>query len=493
MIVDWSDLLFLGYFVALNSTYTALMLISVIELTRRRATRLPELEAQLLESSSTPPVTILVPAFDEERSIRGSVQSFLQLEYPALTVVVVNDGSADNTLGVLGDRFDLVRTDLVFQRLLETRPIRGVYRSKRDPRLWVVDKENGGKADALNVGINVSRTPLVCCVDADTLCEPTALLRLVEPFLCDPRGVVAASGTVRIVNGCTVRDGRVSDVGLPGSWLARLQIVEYLRTFLYGRMAFNPLGGTLIISGALGLFRKDALVAVGGYATDTVGEDMEVVLRLHRFAREQRPPQHLVHVPDALCFTEVPESVATLGRQRDRWHRGLADSLARHKDMLLNPRYGLVGLLGFPIFVAFELLGSVVELSGYVWFAGLMWTGRLPVVPALLLLAAAVLWSVLLSLASLLIDNWSANVMRRTGDRARLVLYALLESFGYRQLTLFFRLRGLVGFLLGAKAWGRMDRRGFDSLPLPLPVPVTLVVPVVETPPPAACETVSTK
>jgi cellulose synthase/poly-beta-1,6-N-acetylglucosamine synthase-like glycosyltransferase len=361
----WIDIVFLLFFLAMNSTYSLLIALSVIEVVQRKATRMLEIDRFLMTETSAPPISILTPAYNEEAGIVDSVLAFLSLEYPNLQVIVINDGSKDKTLEKLKDRFDLEPVNLVIRNQIKTKPVRAAYQSLKDPRLIVVDKENGGKAEALNVGLNVCRTPLVCCVDADSLIDRHALLRMVEPYLYDESHVIGVGGTVHLANGCLVKEGKVQKAELPASWIARFQVLEYLRAFLFGRMGFNRLGGNLIISGAFGLFLRDAIIQAGGYTRDTVGEDMEIVVRLHKAMREARKKYRIIYIPDPVCYTEAPETFAILRKQRDRWQRGLIETLERHKDMFFNPRFGRVGFIVFPFFVFFEFLGPLIEFFGY--------------------------------------------------------------------------------------------------------------------------------
>lgn len=461
------------YFLLLQVMNLQLLVLSAIELGRARSRRLPELDAVLLSQDRTPPIAIIAPAYNEEVTIVDSVRAFLHLEYPNFNVVVVNDGSKDNTLAVLKDRFKLVKMKSVYRRELQCNDILAVYRSPLEPRLIVVDKKNGGKADALNAGINVARTPLVCCVDADSLVDQRSLLRMVEPFIYDPTQTIAVGGTIRLANGATVRDGRVTHIGVPKSWLARFQIIEYLRAFLFARLGLNRMGGNLIISGALGLFRRDVVVELGGYKRDTVGEDMELVVRMHRHMRNKRVPYRICYVPDPICYTEAPEDMKVLGRQRHRWQRGLFDSLLRHRSMMLNPRYGAVGLVAFPMFFLFELCAPVLELFGYLYMFFAMFTGGVDLLMFTVFFALAWLIGFLLSLQALALDDLGFNSYVGLKTRAKLIAAAALEGLGYRQVLLWHRLKGMYDFLRGGHVWGDMKRKGFAAAPAPAaPAPV---------------------
>jgi len=462
-VIESIDIFFLSYLLAMNGVQLSFLVLSAWEVGRRRAAQTPELDASTFSAETTPPVTIISPAHNEEATIVESVRGNLRVEYPQLQVIVVNDDSSDRTLELLKERFDLRPINVVVHKRLETSRIRSIMESRVDPRLLVVDKEHGGKADSLNVGLNLCRTPLVCCVDSDSILARRGLLHLVELLLHDDGNTLAVGGTIRLGNGCLVEDGEVKRCSLPKGWLARFQAVEYLRAFLFARMGFNRLGSNLILSGAFGLFVRDAVVEAGGYRTDTVGEDMELTVRLHSRMRARGVPYRIQQIPETVCFTEAPESAAVLGRQRDRWQRGLFESLWAHRFMMLNPRYGAIGMVGFPFYVVFELLGPVIELAGYAWFAATMILGVADPKFALLFTIVAVVWQFLISLETLALDQMYTNVYLSPKDRAFFLLAAFLETFGYRQLTLAARIRGMVRQIGGEKGWGRMERKGFEG------------------------------
>ncbi|MBP1769045.1 MAG: glycosyl transferase, partial [Candidatus Aminicenantes bacterium] len=290
------------------------------------------------------------------------------MEYPVFEVIVVNDGSTDMTLDKLIRAFCLEKTRRVFRKVADHKPVRGIYTSSRYPKLVVVDKVNGRKADAMNAGLNVSRYPLFCAVDSDSLLEKDALLKMVRPFLEDPEKTVAAGGVIRLSNGSTFRNGQVSRVGLPRNTLARLQIIEYLRAFLGGRLGLSMLKSSLIVSGAFGLFRKDIALQCGGYRSQTIGEDIDLIVRMRGRLHERGTPFDIRFVPDPICWTEAPESFRGLARQRNRWHRGLIDTLLHNSHMLFNPSYGVTGLFALPFYLFFEMLAPLVEITGYVLF-----------------------------------------------------------------------------------------------------------------------------
>jgi YaiO family outer membrane protein len=459
------------YFLTLNSLYFLFAVVAFFELRRhRRRWTARDLDV-IVRSPATPKISLILPAHNEQATITQSLRSLLLLNYPAYEVVVVNDGSVDGTLQAVVSAFDLARADVPHELMLETQPIRGVYRSLTHRELIVVDKVNGGKADAINAGINAAAHPLVCVIDADSLLEEHALTRAVLPFLEDPT-TVAAGGIIRIANGCRVVDGRVISVGLPSSSLACFQVTEYLRAFLVGRVAHSMMNSLLIISGAFGLFRRDALIAVGGFKTDTVGEDMEVVVRMHRLFRERGQPYRIVFRPDPVCWTEVPERIDTLASQRNRWQRGTLQTLSRHRNMMLNPRYGVIGMLAMPYFLIFEALAPIIEVLGYLVMAVALVTGSLDWKFAQLFFLAAVVYGALISVTAVILEEVSFRKYPRLLDLLRLSLYGVLENFGYRQLTMWWRLRGSFDYLRGSDRWGPMVRRGFTEAQMPPPAVV---------------------
>lgn len=413
-------------------------------------------------SNAAPPITLLAPAFNEELTIVESVRSLLNLQYPAFEIIVVNDGSTDGTLQALVDAFELTPAIRAHDTPLASEPVCGVFAATHQPRLLVVDKANGGKADALNAALNFARNPVVCAIDSDSLLEPDALLRAVQPFIDDPERVVAVGGTVRIANGCLIDHGRVMEVRLPRNPLAILQTVEYLRAFLMARLAWSQMEALTIISGAFGLFLRQAVLDAGGYRRDTVGEDMELIVRLHRDQRDRGRDYRIAFVPEPVCWTEAPSTLAVLARQRQRWQRGALETFARHADMLFKPRYGRVAGLGMTNILVTDVLGPVLEILGYLLIPVLCLMGVLSTSYLLAFLAVSIGFGVVISVASLAMEE--AQLRRVASVRDLLVLLAasILENVGYRQLNNIWRLQGTWQFLTGSTSWGAMTRRGFD-------------------------------
>lgn len=450
---------FLVYFIALNGVYLLLNVLSTLSL--RRINRLRELnELPQTHTTLEPPISVLVPAYNEETTIAATVRSVLQLTYPEFEIIVINDGSRDGTLEVLQREFALLPFPEAYRIQLPTEPVRGIYRSTTHPQLRVIDKANGGKADSLNAGINASRYPLFCGVDADSILQRNSLQQVVQPFLRDPH-MIATGGTVRAANGCEVKDGYLTRVDLPRHPLARFQVIEYLRAFLFGRLGWSSVNGILIISGAFGLFKKAAVIAAGGYRRDTIGEDMELVVRLHRHMREQGQPYRIEFVPDPVCWTEVPEDLRTLRNQRVRWQRGLSESLSSHWPLMFSRRGGWPGWVAFPYMLIFEWLGPVFEFGGYVFFLYAYATGLISWQALAVFLFLAVGMGVLLSASGLMLEELSFHLYTRKRHLAILALYVLLENLGYRQLNAWWRLVGLSQWLRQKDHhWGTMKRKG---------------------------------
>lgn len=460
----WIEILILLYFLLVNGWYLVLLVSAGVEMREYLFAAKGESRWRVLGSPVAPGISMLGPAYNEEASIAQSVRGLLALYYPNLEVVIINDGSTDDTMRILRDEFELAPIHPIFQRGVPCKRVVGLYRSRMHPNLIVVDKENAGKADALNAGLNLASSELVCSMDADTLIEPDALQRMVRPFLRGKQ-VLAAGGTIRIANNSLVHGGRVVQARSPRKAIAGFQVVEYLRAFLFGRLGWNRLGGNLIISGAFGLFRRQAVIDAGGYLHGTVGEDMELVLRLRRRGYETGGPTRVDFIPDPVAWTEAPETLRVLGLQRDRWHRGLADTLWRHRALLFNPRYRALGMVVFPYFVFVELLSPIVEVVGIVGLLVGLTFGILDYSFAILFFLTAYGLGVVLTTFTLALEELSFHRYEKTRDRLSLLLWAMLENVGYRQLTVFWRLRGMVKFLGRSTTWGAMERRGFRAPP----------------------------
>lgn len=443
--------------------YTVQTLLAFLEMKRSRQEERRAHAGWMIGAKSIPGISLLVPAYNEEMTIVENIQSLLTLRYPRYEIIVVNDGSKDGTARAIIGALKLERVDLRRPHPAACKPIRGIYANRDYPNLIFIDKENGGKSDALNAAMNYARHPLVCGVDADSLLDYNSLLKAARPFVEHPGTLVAVGGTIRIANGCEVHGGMVVNEGTPRKLLPLFQIVEYLRAFLIARLAFSRLNTVSIISGAFGLFKRSAVLAVGGYTHGTVGEDMELIVKLHRHFHDRREPYNILFVPDPVCWTEAPETLSVLRRQRTRWQRGLCEVLVRHRAMLFNPRYGRIGLLGLPMFVLFDMLGPLFELAGLVLVPLFWWRGLLSFQFMAAFFAVVVLYGVCLSMMALVLGEVALFRTTRKRDMLLLAFAAVAENFGYRQLNILWRFEGIWQFLRKRKGWGEMTRTGFGA------------------------------
>jgi cellulose synthase/poly-beta-1,6-N-acetylglucosamine synthase-like glycosyltransferase len=441
------DHLILAYFLLLNTFYFLFNVLSLAGILRYRRLVTFVRFGEIFRMPIVKPVSVIVPAFNEGRGIVESVRSLLSLRYPVFEVIVVNDGSTDDTLDRLVEAFALTPAKFVFRKSLPTKSLRGIYRSALQPKLVVVDKVNGKKADAMNAGLNVSRYPLFCAVDGDSVLEKDALLKVVRPFLEDPERTIGAGGIIRLSNGCDVGGGQVVRVGLPRNWIARFQILEYLRAFLGGRMGMAMMRSTLIVSGAFGIFRKDIAMACGGYRADSIAEDMDLCVRMQKHMHEKKKP--------------YPEKLRDLARQRSRWHRGLIQTLVTYRRMLFNPRYGVAGMFAMPFYALFEMAGPFIEVLGYVVFLSHIAFGQVDYPFAVTFFFVAVFYGTFVSLLAILLEELSAHRYPRLRDILILTVSGIAENLFYRQYLSIVRARAYLEYLRGKAEWGAMEKKGF--------------------------------
>lgn len=453
----------LFYFLILNTIYLILFVISLFAVLRFVKRTFFSDYIEIMQSEMTYPITVLVPAHNEEKTIVGTIKSLMMLNYSEYEIIIINDGSQDKTLETLVGAFEMRKLDKVYRRSIHTKPVKGIYASLSYPNIFVIDKEKGGKADALNSGINLSKYPLFCSVDADSIIEDNALLRVVKPFMEYPDETVASGGIVRIVNGCEVREGRVVKISLPDKMLPIFQVVEYLRAFLTGRIGWSALRSLLIISGAFGLYKKSEVIEIGGYDLYTDTEDLELVVRLHEHMHRKKKKYKIVFVPDPVCWTEVPTSLKILFRQRNRWHRGLIQTLIKHFRVLFNPRHKALGLFAFPYFFIFEMLGPFVEVLGYIVVILSFIFGILNVTFFVLFLTIAIFYGIFLSIAAILLEEFSFRRYPGWLDLSKLIVFGILENFGFRQLLAVFKIKAFLEYIIRRRKWGKMERVGFKE------------------------------
>jgi cellulose synthase/poly-beta-1,6-N-acetylglucosamine synthase-like glycosyltransferase len=456
------------YYLAGNLAYLACLIIAL----KTSAAHQRRVESYRLEwisdSPLAPPITLIAPAHNEEKSIRVSVRSLLEMNYPELELIVVNDGSEDHTLKELHEEFRLRPVRAVYVKDLRSAPVRGFYRSDVDPRLLVIDKEAGGsKADAVNAGLNAATSPYVCIVDSDSILEKDALLRIMIPVLADPQHVVGVGGIIRILNGSNISGGQLQHVRLPSKGIEVIQVIEYLRAFLIGREAWAQGNMMMIISGAFGLFRTDLVRAVGGYRPKAIGEDFDLVTRLHRHLLEAGVDYRIQFVPDPVCWTEAPSDLKSLARQRARWHKGLLDTLLPNRDMLFRPRYGRIGSFALPYLWIFELFAPVIEIGGLFTILLAASLGMLSREFFVQFMIFGYAFATVISLGAVLQEELTYKRYNDWKDVARLVSYCFLEHFPYRQLHMVWRLQGLWQFLRGDMTWHPLERKGLQSTRVP--------------------------
>ncbi|MDL2236523.1 glycosyltransferase [Christensenellaceae bacterium OttesenSCG-928-K19] len=401
------------------------------------------------------PVSILVPAFNEEITIIDTVESLLNLKYTEYEIVVINDGSEDNTSQVLIDRFGLKQVARPARLSVPCNEIINVYENMDKVRITLVNKKNGGKADALNAGINICRFPLFACIDADSMLQDDSIRIVAEPFL-ENDDTIAVGGNIKISNDVIIENGQVVETNIPKKPIILFQMIEYLRVFLASRVALNSINGNLIISGAFGLYKKAAAINVGGYTPGVIGEDMEIIVKMHAFYRKNKIPYMIYYAPDAICWTQAPEKLSVLRRQRRRWHEGMGQSLGSHMFMFFNPHYGTVGTVAFPYFVLFEYITPILEVAGIVTIVLSYFLGLLNVQFFIMYLLIYMGFSMIVSLISLLLDRYIFPTHSTPRLTAKLVLFAFLESFGYRQFCSLCRLGAFIGF--NKNQWGKMER-----------------------------------
>jgi cellulose synthase/poly-beta-1,6-N-acetylglucosamine synthase-like glycosyltransferase len=409
----------------------------------------------------------LAPAYNEGANIIENVRSLLSIHYNNLEVIIINDGSKDDSIEKLTRAYDLYKVDYFVNEQIPAKKVRGIYKSNKPiyRKLIVVDKENGGKADALNVGVNIAANDYIVCIDVDCILEQDALLKLAKPFLEGTnKRIIATGGVIRIANDCIIEDGRLVKVNLPRQMIPRIQTLEYIRAFLLGRMAWSRLNGLLLISGAFGAFDRDIVIKCGGYDHRTVGEDMELVVRMRRYMEERNEPYRVSFIPDPLCWTEAPSNFKILGRQRNRWTRGTIETLRFHKVMFLNRKYGLLGMLSYPYWLFFEFLAPIIEFIGAIIFLILCVFGLINWSFFLSLLTFIFSFGMLYSVFAILMEVMTYNQYKKKRDILRLVGAALAEPFMFHPFVVWSAIKGNIDLLRKKNAWGVMTRQGFGPI-----------------------------
>jgi cellulose synthase/poly-beta-1,6-N-acetylglucosamine synthase-like glycosyltransferase len=468
LIIEITQYLFFGFAFSAILSYIVLAIISVIETVEYMKKNNLVNYTEILSSTISPSISIIAPAYNESLNITENVRSLLSSHYVNYDVIIVNDGSKDDSLEKLIKAYDLVKVDVLINNQIPTKPLReGVFKSTNPAfeKLMVVDKENGGKADALNTGLNISTNKYVACIDVDCLLLEDALQKMIKPFLeATDYKVIAAGGVIRIANSCVIKDGKLIEVNLPKKLLERGQILEYLRAFLLGRMAWSKLNGLLVISGAFGLFDKKTAIEVGGYDTNTVGEDMEIIVRMRRYMEEKKEKYKVAYIPDPLCWTEAPDNYKTFISQRNRWTRGTIETLRKHRKIAFNPKYKSLGLLSYPYWLIYERLAPVIEVIGIFYFLFLIIMKEARWDYTITFIVLAYLFTVLFSIITIISEELTYHQYKKKGIGIKLIGIALLEPILCHPFILYSAIKGNFDYNFNSKIkWGEMTRKGMTG------------------------------
>jgi len=459
------EMFILFYAVSIFSIYIWLAIVSAKELRRNFFNAKITRYDAIISSPFAPVITVIAPAYNESLTIVENIKALLGLYYPSFEIVVVNDGSKDTTLEKAIEAFDLEKVPYVIDYKIPCQEILDVYKSKRKAfnNLTVINKINGGKADALNSGINIAKGDYFIAIDVDSIINPYALQKLIKPFFEETdRKVIATGGVIGIANSCKIEDGQLVEIDVPDKFLPRCQVIEYNRAFLMGRLAWSRLDGLLLISGALGLFDKEVVIACGGYYTKTVGEDMELVVRMRKYMTKKKIKYKVAYIPDPLCWTEAPSSVKVLGSQRNRWTRGTIDTLFLHWSIFFNRKYGFMGMVSHPFWVFYEWLAPIIEVLGILYFIIIAIIGE-PNWPFFyVMLFFVYFFSITFSTYAILYDHLAYHRYKKKRMILKLLLTAWIEPLLFHPLVVYWAVRGNIDyFIRKKKGWGKMTRVGF--------------------------------
>ena len=405
------------------------------------------------------PITIIVPAYNEEVTVVQTVKSLLTLDYKLYEIIVVDDGSKDTTSKQMIDAYNMHEVRRPIHRSIACQPEEFIYESHDEKvPLTLIRKKNGGKADALNMGINAAQYPYFICMDADSVLQYDSLRKLVVPVL-ENEQVVAVGGNVRPSNDVELCDGRVNKYRLPCNILACMQLLEYDRSFLASRILFDKFNGSLIISGAFGMFKKEIVVAAGGYDHGTMGEDMELVVKLHSYCLTNHIPYSIRYATDAVCWTQVPEKLGDLKKQRKRWHLGLFQTMWKHREIMANPKYGAVGVVSYMYFLLYELLSPFIEVFGVLSMVFAYFIDLLNLRFMLVFLLIYALYNSILTLTAFFSRIQTIDLTVKFMDFLKAVMLCFFEVTTLRFIMAFVRLMAFNGYKKKKLDWGRIERK----------------------------------
>lgn len=460
LIIDYLNMFFMYYVFIYALIFFISTIFSVLELNEDKRKRRYLNELSINSKDNYVPVSILVPAYNEEETVSDCINSLMYLDYPEYEIIVIDDGSNDNTSKVVIENFNLKKIARPIRRLVKCKNEEFVYKGKlkNSIKLTLVRKENGGKADALNMGINISKYPLFASLDADSILQRDSIRNISIPFIEDDE-TIAVGGNIKVANQVVLDKGNVVKILPPKKLLTIFQTIEYYRVFLTTRVWFNSFNGNLIISGAFGLFKKSAAINIGGYDTDTVGEDMDLVVKLHSFYRKNKIPYSIKYAHNAICWSQVPESLKDLKGQRRRWHIGLITSLVNHKYIFLNPKYGVVGIFSFLYFVVYELFSCIIDILGLIIVLISYFSGLLNIEFLFTFLIIYILYGIVVSITSVMLENYTSKHISSIGTLLKLIIFSIIESFGYRQLCSWYRITGFIGYRKRKHQWSKINRK----------------------------------
>lgn len=460
--------LFILYGLALISIYTGGIFLSYRAVDRnKKRSRFLQVN-DIVSATDIPSVTLVAPAYNEGRTIVENVKSLLAIHYPFYDLIIVNDGSTDDTMDLLIDKFDLEPFDTTFNiQPIPTKTVNKIYKSKKPQyrQLTIIDKNNGGKADAINAGINFASSELILCTDADCIIEQSALLKMVRPYLEEGnQEIIACGGAIGVANDSVISNGTIQELRLPQNMIPMIQVVEYMRAFLIGRMGWGEVNGLMLVSGAFGMYPRSRLIEVGGYNTQTVGEDFDLCVRLRVHMEKLKKPYKVVYVPETLCWTEAPNDYSIFIKQRDRWARGLVETLNIHKGLFFNPKYRNVGIFFIPYWFFFEFGAPIIEFLGFITFFIFGYLGLINWTTALLLLGCVYLYGCIFSTIAIFFYIKNFKHYSSSKQITELLLAAYLEPFFYHPVLVYAQIKGYYKKLFNIKSgWGVMTRKGFTT------------------------------
>lgn len=456
-IVKFINLFFMYYIFIYAFIFFISTIYSTIYLQEFKLKRKTKKNLNILNNKNTP-ISILVPSYNEETTILKCLESLISLDYNNYEIIVINDGSKDKTKDIVINTFNLKEIKRPIRKIIKCNDILCVYEnSYKNIKISLIDKVNGGKADALNAGINLSRYPLFLSLDADSILQKDSLIKISTPFL-ENENTIAVGGNVRISNKVILKNGKIEKNNLPKKWLLIFQLLEYSRVFLTTRVWFNRFNGNLIISGAFGLFNKNSVINVGGYSKNTIGEDMELVMKLHSFNKKHEYSYNIQYTPNAICWSQAPEKLKDLKSQRKRWHMGLMQSLLNHKYIFLNVRYGLIGVFSFLYYVIYEMLSCLIEVFGIIFICLSYFLGFINLKFFITFILIYMFYSSVISISSVFLEEYFFNVNFTLKDNIKLLLFSILEPFGYRQLCSIFRIIAIFEYRKKGLVWGEIER-----------------------------------